>query len=158
MKKITPWAKVHMKRGTPAPDYMCCYLRTRTFSGNETSNEFMCILYRAWAESWILSRRLATLKGRGLGDVHFVDGRRAGDVGRRCMAHAYYSTLSKRIQDQYLHSSSECTVHRWRVDPRKECESCGNARFCERKHFVLLSNVKTFVPQRKKWSGLLQCL
>jgi hypothetical protein len=25
------------------------------------------------------------------------------------------------------------TVHRPRVDPRKECESCGNARFCDRK-------------------------
>jgi hypothetical protein len=26
-----------------------------------------------------------------------------------------------------------CTVHRSRVDPRKECESCGTARFRERK-------------------------
>jgi hypothetical protein len=33
------------------------------------------------------------------------------------------------------------TVHRPVDDPRKECEECGNAR-------SLLSNVKTFSPQR----------
>jgi hypothetical protein len=50
------------------------------------------------------------------------------------------------------------TVHRSRVDPRKECESCGNARFRERKSCSLLSNVKTFALQRKKWTRLLRCL
>jgi hypothetical protein len=44
------------------------------------------------------------------------------------------------------------------IDARKECESCGNARFRERKWCSLLSNVKTFAPQRKKWTRLLQCL
>jgi hypothetical protein len=47
-------------------------------------------------------------------------------------------------------------AHRSRVDPLKECESCGNVRFRERKSCSLLSNVKTFVPQRKKWTRLLQ--
>jgi hypothetical protein len=39
-------------------------------------------------------------------------------------------------------------VHRSRADSRNEYESCGNARFRERK-CSLLSNVKIFAPQRK---------
>jgi hypothetical protein len=37
-------------------------------------------------------------------------------------------------------------------------ESCGNARFRLRKYCPLLSNVKTFAPERNKWTRLLQCL
>jgi hypothetical protein len=44
------------------------------------------------------------------------------------------------------------TVHRSSVDPREECESCDSARL------LLLSNVKTLAPQRKKWTRLLRCL
>jgi hypothetical protein len=32
------------------------------------------------------------------------------------------------------------TVHRSRVDPRKECESCGNARFRKRKYCCEISS------------------
>jgi hypothetical protein len=52
----------------------------------------------------------------------------------------------------------EIIVHRPRVDPRKECESCGNARLRKRKWCSLLSNVKAFAPQRKKWARLLKSL
>jgi hypothetical protein len=56
----------------------------------------------------------------------------------------------KGIVENQRNEQDACTVHRSRVEPHKECESCGNARFHERKGCSLLSNVKTFASQINK--------
>jgi hypothetical protein len=66
--------------------------------------------------------------------------------------------ISITAEQKYLVCNSLCgesvyvIVHISRVDPRNECESCSNVRFRERKKCSLLCNVKTFSPQRKKWT------
>jgi hypothetical protein len=72
-------------------------------------------------------------------------------IAPKCSERIYIE--KNHTRDAYPH-----TVHRSRVDPRKECESFGNVRFRERKLCSLLTNVKTFAPHRMKSTRLLQSL
>jgi hypothetical protein len=75
---------------------------------------------------------------------------------RDCSINTLY--LTRILLHCVIHNSASTspTVHRSRVDPRKECESCGNARFRERK-FVSIQR-KNIRPSNKEMNKAVTML
>jgi hypothetical protein len=50
------------------------------------------------------------------------------------------------------------TVHRSRVDPRKECESCSNAQFHEREVMFVTIQLENIRPSKKEINNAVTLL